>query len=414
MTARFFETVRRLTLRSSGCREPLATPFGWRPWPSPAFDDGGPWEALVERIRAALSEAGLKAYRSDIRRRLQAGCGRFTPEDIRVLCRSQAQPAARLEKILDRAAGDVRGMSDRPTEDGAVFRYPEWDEQLGDYLPEHVRLRERKAPAGPGNFYADVLRRHDTLVRQTRRVFERMRPEGLKRLRRWLDGDEFDYRQLVEAAIDRLAGDVPSDRLFIKRVKDRREVAVLLLVDVSRSTANSVPGSTASVLEIEKEAIVVLCEALTVLGDSLAVAGFSGSGRLGVDYIRIKGFAEAMSDDVKLRIGALQPQRNTRMGAAIRHAARELSGAAARVRLILILTDGFPNDTGYRGVHAVADTRQALLELRARQIRFHALTVNLPADQSLDRLYGRARHHVISNVRELPGKLLKVYSTLTR
>jgi nitric oxide reductase activation protein len=241
-----------------------------------------------------------------------------------------------------------------------------------------------------------------------------MRPEGLKRLRRWLDGDEFDYRQLVEAAIDRLAGDVPSDRLFIKRVKDRREVAVLLLVDVSRSTANSVPGSTASVLEIEKEAIVVLCEALTVLGDSLAVAGFSGSGRLGVDYIRIKGFAEAMSDDVKLRIGALQPQRNTRMGAAIRHAARELSGAAARVRLILILTDGFPNDTGYRGVHAVADTRQALLELRARQIRFHALTVNLPADQSLDRLYGRARHHVISNVRELPGKLLKVYSTLTR
>jgi nitric oxide reductase activation protein len=121
-----------------------------------------------------------------------------------------------------------------------------------------------------------------------------------------------------------------------------------------------------------------------------------------------------MSNHVKLRIGALQPQRNTRMGAAIRHAARELSGAAARVRLLLILSDGFPNDTDYKGAHAVADTRQALLELRARHIRFHALTVNLPADPKLDQLYGRARHHVISDVRELPGRLLRVYSALTR
>jgi nitric oxide reductase activation protein len=259
-----------------------------------------------------------------------------------------------------------------------------------------------------------VLRRHHGLVRQTRRAFERMRPEGLKRLRRWLDGDEFDYRQLVEAAVARRSGDVPSDRLFTKRVKDRREVAVLLLVDVSRSTANTVPGSAASVLEIEKEAIVVLCEALAVLGDALAVVGFSGRGRLGVDYIRIKGFAEAMTEDVRHRIGALQPQRNTRMGAAIRHASRELSGIVARVRLMLILSDGFPNDTGYRGAYAVADTRRSLSELSARHIRYHALTVNLPADPRLDLLYGRVRHHVISDVRELPGRLLRVYSALTR
>ena len=414
MTARFFEPVRRWTARTSGRRELLATPFGWRPWPNPAVGNDSPWEALVERIRAALAKGGLTAYRSDIRRRLQAGFGKLTPEDIWALCPSQPSVARQVEEILNRAVTDVRGSEDRPPEGGAVFRYPEWDERLGDYLPEHVRLQERAAPAGAGGFYADVLRRHYGLVRQTRRAFERMRPEGLKRLRRWPDGDEFDYRQLVDAAVDRRSGEVPSDRLFIKRLKDRREVAVLLLVDVSRSTANSVPGCAATVLDIEKEAMVVLCEALAVLGDSLAVAGFSGAGRLGVDYVRIKEFGEAMSNHVKLRIGALQPQRNTRMGAAIRHAARELSGAAARVRLLLILSDGFPNDTDYKGAHAVADTRQALLELRARHIRFHALTVNLPADPKLDQLYGRARHHVISDVRELPGRLLRVYSALTR
>jgi nitric oxide reductase activation protein len=133
-----------------------------------------------------------------------------------------------------------------------------------------------------------------------------------------------------------------------------------------------------------------------------------------VDYFPIKDFAEPLSEAVRGRIGALAPQRNTRMGAAIRHAAVCLGAVPARVRLLIILSDGFPNDTGYKGPYAVADTRQALLELNARHIRFHALTVNLPADPKLDELYGRARHHVISEVRELPERLLRVYSALTR
>jgi nitric oxide reductase activation protein len=103
--------------------------------------------------------------------------------------------------------------------------------------------------------------------------------------------------------VDRRLGDAPSDRVFIKRVKHRRDVAVLLLVDVSRSTAHPVPGSDASVLDVEKESIVLLCEALTVLGDSFAVAAFSGTGRLGVDYFGIKGFGESLSPEVNRRFG---------------------------------------------------------------------------------------------------------------
>jgi len=414
MTLRFFEAVRSRTVFPPDGRPPLATPFGWRPWPNPAAAGDSPLDRLAEKIQAALAGDGLKVYRSDVKRRLKAASGNLTPADIRELCRYRAEAAERLEATLTRLAIDIARPEGSSPEDGPVFRYPEWDDRLGDYLPEHVRLRERVPPAGGGGFYTEVLRRRHALVRQTRRVFERLRPEGLKRLRRWPEGDEFDYRQLIDAAVDRRIGNVPSDRLFIKRVKDRRDVAVLLLVDVSRSTANTVPGSESTVLDIEKEAVVVLCEALTVLGDSLAVAGFSGTGRLGVDYFRIKGFEEAMSEEVQLRIGALRPQRNTRMGAAIRHAGRDLDEAVARVRLLIILSDGFPNDTEYKGGHAVADTRQALMELSARRIRFHALTVNLPADPKLDQLYGKARHHVISDVRDLPGRLLRVYSALTR
>ncbi len=414
MTARFFDPVRNRTGLLPGGRPPLESPFGWRPWPNPAATGERPLNRLARQVHAVVTEDGGEASFADIRQRLEAGGGSLAIDDIRTLCRDRAGAAERLGALVGRPAEQTGRSEDRPPEDLPVFRYPEWDERLGDYLPEHVHVRERQAASSADGFYADVLRRHSGLVRQTRRVFERLRPEGIKRLRRWPEGDEFDYGQLVEAAIDARIGDLPPDRLFIKRVKERRDVAVLLLVDVSRSTANAVAGSEASVLEIEKEAIVVLCEALTVLGDTVAVAGFSGSGRLGVDYFRVKGFAEPLTEEVQFRIGALRPQHNTRLGAAIRHAARDLAGVTARVRLLIILSDGFPNDTGYKGGHAVADTRQALMELRARRVRFHALTVNLPADPELDRLYGRARHHVISDVRELPGRLLRVYSALTR
>ena len=102
------------------------------------------------------------------------------------------------------------------------------------------------------------------------------------------------------------------------------------------------------------------------------------------------------------------------MGAAIRHATDQLASSPARVRLLIVLSDGFPNDSGYKGAYAAADIRQALSELSARHVRFHALTINLPVDPQLDQLYGKARHQVISDVCELPERLLRVYGALTR
>jgi hypothetical protein len=419
LTARFFDVTLGLCRITGVRREPAAgpyrpTPFGWRPWPNPATSGGLPFAPLSHAIRAALAQKGLKAYAADIRRRLAANAGGLSAQDVRELCGAADLSGVGVDELLDFNGLSPPVRPDETPETDPVVWYPEWDEALGDYLPQHVRVRERTVMAEGTGFYADVLSRHHALVAQTRRAFERLRPEGLKRLRGWVDGDEFDTRNLIDLAVDRKTGEAPSERIYIKRVKDRREVAALLLVDISRSTANSVPGAGAAVLAVEKEAIVILCEALSALGDGFAVAGFSGAGRLGVDYFRIKGFEALLSDAVKGRIGAVQPQRNTRMGAAIRHAGRELEKTPARVRLLMVLSDGFPNDTDYRHHYAVADTRKAVSELSARQIRFHALTVNLPADPRLDELYGKARHHVISEVTELPGRLLRAYSALTR
>ena len=298
--------------------------------------------------------------------------------------------------------------------EGPVFWYREWDCRLEDYLLRHVRVRERDFDGDGGEFYAQILKRKRHLVGRTRAAFEMLRPEGLKILRQWIEGDAFDHRALIDFAVDRKAGRTPSERLYIKRLKQERDIAVLLLVDLSRSTANRVAGSSASVLDVEKEALVLFCEALGIVGDTFAVAGFSGTGRLGVDYVLIKDFAQESDDAVRGRIGALAPQRNTRMGAAIRHASAKLETLASRVKLLLVLGDGFPNDADYKQGYAISDTRKAISEARAKGIHVRAITVNLPADPKLDDLFGNVHHTVISDVRELPDRLLRIYSSLTR
>ena len=189
---------------------------------------------------------------------------------------------------------------------------------------------------------------------------------------------------------------------------------MLVLVDLSKSTANLASGSSSSILDIEKEALVLLSEALAVTGDQFALAGFSGAGRFGVDYLRIKDFSDELDDGVHGRINAVEPMRSTRMGAAIRHATQVLENIPARVRLLLTLTDGFPNDVGYKQGYAVADTRKAVFEACAKHIHFKAIVVNISGDPNLDALYGKFRHSLISDIRELPDKLLRIYGAMTR
>jgi nitric oxide reductase activation protein len=207
---------------------------------------------------------------------------------------------------------------------------------------------------------------------------------------------------------------MPSDKLYMKRIKQQRDVAVLLLVDLSRSTANFVVDSPETVLDVEKQAIVLFCEALEIVGDQYAIAGFSGTGRLGVDYFKIKDFDETLNPAVRRRINAMAPQRSTRMGAAIRHATARLEKNPALVRLIILMGDGFPNDVDYKKEHAISDTRKAILEARSKNVYTHALTVNIAGDSKLDDLYGTVHHHIISDVRELPDRLPRIYSTLTK
>ncbi len=427
------ETCAELVLRIYGDMEnliqkndckPLKTPFGWKCRHDLFFSAFRDVEQTAETIKSRLEAKGLKAYKSDIKKHLIEKNGRISAEDIQkiVQCRMQQNRACEAGQISIslESLREILGTAEMPCleiqapDEANVFWHKEWDCRLGDYLQDHVRVLDKFINGVESDFYASVLKRRRGLVKQIRHAFELLKPEGITLLRQWIEGDEFDYRALLDFAIDRKAGITPSERLYIKRLKQQRDVAVLLLTDLSRSTANLVPGTQSSVLDIEKEAIVLFCEALVVVGDAFAVAGFSGTGRLGADYFRIKDFDEEMGEAVKARINAMSPQRSTRMGAAVRHALFQLEKVPAKVRLLLILSDGFPNDADYKREYAIEDTRRAIFEAQAKNIHARAITVNLVEDAKLDELYGALHHNVISDVRELPDKLLRIYSALTR
>jgi nitric oxide reductase NorD protein len=406
--------------------KPLRTPFGRRLRPDLFYMSHRNIEKTAAKLMRQLTDRGYTVYKSDIRRKLIANKGMISREEIHsILLSHQNKKRSDIpehETSIDLSWLDLSHLQGpraiAPVFDnddiGPVFWYKEWDCNLKDYLSSHVRVVDRSIAESSGNFYIRTLKQYRGLVQRIRYAFELLKPEGLMRLRQWVEGDEFDYRALLDFAMDKKAGKIPSDRLYIKHIKQTRDVTALLLVDLSRSTANNVYNSEATILHVEKEAIVLFCEALQVVGDVFAVAGFSSTGRLGVDYFRIKDFKENLDDTVKRRIDALAPQRNTRLGAAIRHAASQLEAVSSRVRLLILLSDGFPNDLEYKHQYAIEDTKKAILEARSNNIFAHAITVNFAGDPKLDDLYGNVHHNVISDVRELPDKLLRIYGSLTR
>ncbi|MBF0451599.1 MAG: VWA domain-containing protein [Candidatus Magnetomorum sp.] len=369
-------------------------------------------------IRQKLQEMNIHIYQSDIRKRLSEKKGVLTIRDIRRLYKKRTgrpleMDDTQLNQLFEES--DKTSSENTPTCDDPSYTYKEWDDHLCDYLPAYTRVYCKSIDLKNQGlyFYQLTLKRYSGLLKRIRRSFEFLRPQGMIFLRRWMEGDEFDYRALIEYAIDRKIKQTPSERLYIKHIKQQRDVSVFLLVDLSRSTGYRIPRSHQRVLQVEKEAIVLFCEALEKSGDRFAIAAFSGLGRQCVEFFQVKSFESTMSADIKRRISALSPCRSTRMGAAVRHATTQLLKIPSKIRLLIVLSDGLPNDLNYKDNYAIADTRMAIRESRASNVHVHGITVNIQTTEALDTLYGKGRHTIIQDVRELPDKLPVIYRYLT-
>ena len=288
--------------------------------------------------------------------------------------------------------------------------YPEWDYRLGAYRFPGAIVRPSAATDGPPQWSQQVLARHGTLVRQVRRRFEGLQPRRT-RLRRLPDGDEIDLASYVTAVADWRAGEPTDDGLYTACRPARRDLALAVLADVSASTDAWV-GDTKRIVDVEKEALVVLLEALDALGDRHAVLAFSGHGPRSVHMLTLKTFDESRHAALR-RIAGLEPDGYTRLGAAIRHVSAVLDREGARHRLLLVLSDGKPNDVDeYAGRYGIEDTRQAVAEARLLGVTPFCLTVDREAPVYLPAIFGPRGYAVLSRPELLPSVLIEVLRAL--
>jgi hypothetical protein len=309
-------------------------------------------------------------------------------------------------KVEQPAPVDHAGSGDR------AVRYPEWDQGIDDYRLNWCRVVERPAEEGSGDIVGATLSAHGSEVSALRRFFESLRPPGLRRVPGQADGDELDVDAAVRMCAERAAGADLSDRIYVRRERKERDVAAAFLVDVSGSTSRQL-GNGRRVIDLEKEGLVLLCEALEAVGDQYALYGYSGQGRGQVDFLVIKDFADQLGGKAAHRLGGLAPMRQNRDGAAIRHATAKLLAREARTRLLVLISDGRPLDDGYKDEYSLEDTKAALREARQRRVHPFCITIDREADAYVRRMYGDVQFAVIDHLEALPMRLPRIYQRLT-
>ncbi len=359
----------------------------------------------------SLSIEGLGLYINDL-------LGKLPQEqlvELQSLLDTEGEPAPRVRRWLANPAN------------GDAYYYDEWDYLLNDYRPAWCRLVEMPVESDGGEFFQRTLAAYSALLPAVRREFQKIRPDAYEVVRGLEAGEDFDLNAVVDARSDRRARRAPSTKLYVARQREERDVAVLFLVDMSASTDEPVDGVGASraaagaasrnprrIIDITKEALVIMAEALEELGDAYAIYGFSGHGRAQVEFYTVKSFREGLSAAVRGRIGALEPKRSTRMGTALRHALAKMAHVSARSRHILLLSDGFPQDFDYgqdrrSNTYGLRDTTAALRECEAKGVTPFCITVDRAGHDYLREMCPQSRYLVIDDITSLPRELPKIY-----
>ncbi|AFL76048.1 nitric oxide reductase activation protein NorD [Thiocystis violascens] len=292
--------------------------------------------------------------------------------------------------------------------------YPEWDYQSKTYRPDWVSLYEGLHPSGDPAHIDALLDKHRMLAKRLKQILDLLKPQQYVRLRYQEEGCELDLDVAIRSLIDFRGGATPDPRINMSHRHDGRDIAVMLLLDLSQSLNQIPDGCSQSILELSQEAVALLGWAIDHLGDEFAIAGFSSNTRHEVRYQHIKGYGEGWDDQVKGRLAAMEAGYSTRMGAALRHAAHYLEARQAEKKLLLILTDGQPHDIDVDDERLlIEDTHKAVQELDQQGIYTYCINLDSHADEYVRDCFGN-RFTVIDRVERLPEKLPQLFMALTK
>jgi nitric oxide reductase NorD protein len=294
------------------------------------------------------------------------------------------------------------------------FHYQEWDYQVQLHRPDWVTVFEHRQPMGDPETIEDILTEYKPVTHRIKQIIDLLTPEGVQRVRNMEDGDEIDLNAAVDAMVAIRMGEQPNPRITMRNVIKSRDLAVVLLLDLSESTNEAVQGSEKTILQLTREAASLVSTAINGVGDPFAIHGFASDGRHDVQYYRFKDFNQRFDDEAKARLAGMRGGLSTRMGAAMRHAAQHLLKQPERRKLLLLVTDGEPADIDERDPqHLRHDTRKAVEELHSKGILTYCLTLDANADAYVKRIFGMNNYTIIDHVDRLPEKLPVLFATLT-
>lgn len=396
--------------------------------------------AREERKQLTAEELAdlLRSQRSPIRRDSEEEGEEQDPQTEQM-----AQNLMReLERRDPRMQSVQRHSSSQPDDDQGPltatqpnsFVYDEWDVFGNQYRARWCKVYENVMPAGDLNFYRQTLLAYRGLSKQIRAEFEQVAPEIYRKEKRLPDGTDHDLDAAIEALTDLRIGVSPSEKIFWRQFRLERDIAVAFLLDMSGSTGESIGRSAGvahfidgneamersqrRIIDVEKEAITLLIDALEAIGDRYGVYGFSGHGRDNVEFYVIKDLGESFTADVAKRLGRIGPLHATRMGAAIRHTTSKLRQEQAGSKFLFLISDGRPQDRGYsqessEKSYALHDTRMALIEARREGIHPFCLTVDKEGNDYLRTMMDDFSYEVLADVSLLPHRLPQLYRRLT-
>ncbi|VAX12669.1 Rubisco activation protein CbbO [hydrothermal vent metagenome] len=292
--------------------------------------------------------------------------------------------------------------------------YPEWDYNTKTFKPDWVSLYESIHPSANASDIDEILNKHKALAKRLKQILDMLKPQQYVRVRYQEEGSELDLDVAIRSLIDYKCGAQPDPRINMSYRHDGRDIAVMLLLDLSASLNDIPDGAEQSILQLSQEAVSLLAWTIEQLGDKYAIAGFHSDTRHNVRYYHIKGYSEHFDDTVKARLAAMDAGFSTRMGAAIRHAAHYLEAQKADKKILLVLTDGEPSDIDVDDdKYLISDTKRAVDEISSKGMFSYCISLDKKADDYIQDIFGPGGYTVIDNIEKLPEKLPLLFTALT-
>jgi nitric oxide reductase activation protein len=369
-------------------------------------------------------------YRDDNSFLWEANAGQSPSEDpdatAQAVNLTPAENAQPVDLEIEADAGDdgerpQDAPSTAPAEDADAqvevslsYRYDEWDYAIALERPSWCTLLERRPRMGDPRIIDEVMARNQDTVNRLTNLIKSAQIQRPVRQRRQLEGDKLDLDASIAAMVDVRSGRTPDPRVHERRGRSSRDLAVLVLLDLSQSTNDYVPSAGTSVLNLAREATALVSDAMDKIGDSFAIHGFDSNGRHEIEYYRFKDFDEPYGEQARARLAGMTGQLSTRMGTALRHAGFHLRYRRAMRKLILLITDGEPHDIDVHDRKSlVFDTKHAVEEQTRFGIATYCISLDSRADEYVQRIFGVRNYLVLDHLRRLPEKLPALYVRLT-